>query len=121
VTDDKVWPTFDGWCASQSIDSLDLPWDRWLNLVYYFATRNAATEDREKFDQAIAEYVSEWHLKREKPAIKAALAKPKDAKPERRRAPRPAWYGDDKSNTFNSKAAVATLTAPGVSGRRRGK
>jgi hypothetical protein len=116
-----VWSYFDGWCASQNIESLDLPWDRWINLVYYFAVRNASTEDKEKFDQALAEHVSAWHLKRAKPAIDAALSKPKDVKPQRKRAPRPAWYGDDKSNTFNSKAAMTTLTAPGVSGRKRGK
>jgi hypothetical protein len=100
---------------------MDLPWDRWLNLVYYFATRNASPEDKEKFDAAIAEQVAEWNLRKSQPAIAKALAAPKSGKPERKRAPKPAWYGDDKTNTFNSKAAMATLTAPGVSGRRRGK
>jgi hypothetical protein len=116
-----VWPYFDGWCASRNVEHLELPWDRWLNLVYYFATRNASTEDRDKFDAAIAEQVAEWNMQKVKPVVAKALAATKDAKPERKRAPKPAWYGDDKTNTFNSKAAMATLTAPGVSGRKRGK
>jgi hypothetical protein len=119
ILDDKVWPTFDGWCASRGIEHEDLRWDRWLNLVYYFATRNAATEDKDKFDAAIAEKVAEWNMQKAKPVLAKTIAEPKNAKPERRRAPKPAWYGDDKTNTFNSKAAMATLTAPGVSGRKR--
>ena len=90
-----------------------------MNLVYYFATRNASTEDKDKFDAAIAEKVAEWEMQKAKPIITKAIAETKNAKPERRRAPKPAWYGDDKTNTFNSKAAMATLTAPGVSGRKR--
>lgn len=117
----EVWPYFDGWCASRNVDHLALPWDRWLNLVYYFATRNASAEDKEKFDNAIADQVTAWHLAKSKPAIEAAMSKPKDAKPRRKRAPKPAWYGDDKTNTFNSKAALTMLTAPGVSGKKREK
>ena len=123
ATRDSVWPIFDGWCAARNVESLDLPWDRWLNLVYYFATRNMSSEDKKELDDDIAKRVNEWELARAKPSIDAAMAKPKlpTGKVERKRAPRPAWYGDDKTNTFNSKAAVATLTAPGVSGKRRGK
>lgn len=121
ATADEVWPYFDGWCASRNVDHLELPWDRWLNLVYYFATRNASSDEKKDFDNAIADTVTKWTLAKSKPAIEAAKAATKDARPERRRAPRPAWYGDDKTNTFNSKAAVATLTAPGVSGKKRAK
>jgi hypothetical protein len=123
ATRDSVWPTFDGWCASRNVESLDLPWDRWLNLVYYFATRNMSSEDKKELDDDIAKRVTEYDLARSKPAIDAAMAKTSqpEAKQGRKRPPRPAWYGDDKTNTFNSKAAVATLTAPGVSGKRRGK
>lgn len=35
------WPTFDGICASQGFDPLELPWDRFLNLIHWFLTRNA--------------------------------------------------------------------------------
>jgi hypothetical protein len=116
-----VWPTFDGWCASRNVDHLQLPWDQWLNLVYYFATRNASTEDKDKFDAVIAEKVAEWDMQKAGPAVAKAIAAPRNGRPERKRAPKPAWYGDDKTNNFNSKAAMATLTAPGVSGRKRGK
>lgn len=120
---DSVWPYFDGWCASRNVEPMDLPWDRWLNLVYYFATRNMSSEDKKELDDDIAKRVTEWDLSRSKPAIDAAMAKTNQPaeKSGRKRPPRPAWYGDDKTNTFNSKAAVATLTAPGVSGKRRGK
>jgi hypothetical protein len=123
ATRDSVWPTFDGWCASRNVESLELPWDRWLNLVYYFATRNMDSDSKKELDDDIAKRVTEWDLARSKPDIDAAMSKANQAatKPGRKRAPRPAWYGDDKTNTFNSKAAVATLTAPGVSGKRRGK
>lgn len=121
ILEDKVWPVFDGWCASRGIEHEDLRWDRWLNLVYYFATRNASTEDKDKFDAAIAESVAEWNMQKVQPVVAKAIAKPKESRQERRRAPKPAWYSDDKTNTFNSKAAFATLTAPGVSGRKRGK
>jgi hypothetical protein len=121
ITADKVWPVFDGWCASKAVEHEDLRWDRWLNLVYYFATRNASTEQKDEFDAALAEAVTAWNLAISAPVIQQALAAPKSATPERKRAPRPAWYGDDKTNNFNSKAAMATLTAPGVSGKKRGK
>lgn len=123
ATRKDVWPIFDGWCASRNVEPMELPWDRWLNLVYYFATRNMSSDDKKEFDDTIAKCVNEWDLAKAKPAIDAAMSKPKSpgGKVERKRAPRPAWYGDDKTNTFNSKAAVATLTAPGVSGKRRGK
>jgi hypothetical protein len=121
ATSDKVWPIFDGWCTSKGIEHEDLRWDRWLNLVYYFATRNASPEQKDEFDAALAEAVTAWNLAIAAPAIQQAIATPKNAATERKRAPRPAWYGDDKTNNFNSKAAMATLTAPGVSGKKRGK
>lgn len=123
ATGADVWPYFDGWCASRGVEHLALPWEQWLNLVYYFAVRNASTEDKEKFDNAITDRVTGWNLRKSKPAIDAVMAKSNDVQPDaeqaRKRAPKPAWYGDDKSNTFNSKAAFATLTAPGVSGKKR--
>ena len=121
ATSDEVWPSFDGWCASRGVEQEDLRWDRWLNLVYYFATRNASSEQKKEFDAALAEAVTAWNLAKAAPVIQQAIAAPKDAVPERKRAPRPSWYGDDKTNNFNSKAAMATLTAPGVSGKKRGK
>ena len=121
ILEDKVWPVFDGWCAARGVEHEDLRWDRWLNLVYYFATRNASTEDKDKFDAAIAEKVAEWNMQKVQPVVTKAITEPKSTNTERKRAPKPAWYGDNKTNTFNSKAAFTTLTAPGVSGRKRGK
>lgn len=123
---DQVWPYFDGWCASRNVDHEALPWDRWLNLVYYFAVRNSSKEDKDKFDSAIAEAVASWHHARAKPLLEQARSTPKpEPKPgqkrERRMPPRPAGWGDDARATFDNKAAVKTLTAGGVSGRNRRK
>lgn len=121
ATSDPVWPFFDGWCASRNVDHLALPWDRWLNLVYYFATRNASKEDRDKFDTAIAEHVSAWYLKKARPVIEEARKQPqpKDGGRQRRLPPKPVGWGDDVSNTFNSKAAMTTMTSRGGSVRKR--
>lgn len=121
---DQVWAYFDGWCASQSVDHYALPWDTWLNLVYYFAVRNASSEDKKKFDDSMAEAVSGWHLAKAQPAIREALTAPKpEPKPgqrrERRMPPKPSGWGDDKRATFDNKAAIKTLTAGGVSGKNR--
>jgi len=124
ATADEIWPYFDGWCTSRNVDHYALAWDAWLNLVYYFAVRNASNEDKKKFDDAIAEAVAGWHLAKAKPVIeearKAAKADPKPGqKRERRMPPKPAGWGSAATNTFNSKAAIKTLTAGGVSGKKR--
>lgn len=121
ATADEIWPYFDGWCAARNVDHLELPWDRWLNLVYYFAIRNASEEDKAKFDNAMNQQVTAWNLAKAKPVIEQARIQPKDSKPMRRLPPKPAGWGDDRTNTFNSKAALATLTSPAVSGKRRPK
>jgi hypothetical protein len=124
ATADGIWPYFDGWCASRNVDHESLPWSTWLNLVYYFAVRNASHEDKKKFDDAIAEAVAGWHLAKAKPVIeqarKAAREEPKPgATRERRMPPKPSGWGSPATNTFNSKAAIKTLTAGGVSGKKR--
>jgi hypothetical protein len=106
------------------VDHESLPWSTWLNLVYYFAVRNASHEDKKKFDDAIAEAVAGWHLAKAKPVIeqarKAAREEPKPgATRERRMPPKPSGWGSPATNTFNSKAAIKTLTAGGVSGKKR--
>jgi hypothetical protein len=35
---------FDGWCATQGFDPLDLPSDRLCNVVYYWLARRAKNE-----------------------------------------------------------------------------
>lgn len=106
------------------MDHDSLPWDKWLNLVYYFAVRNASSEDKKKFDDGIAEAVAAWSLEKAKPVLAAARNAPKpDPTPgeprARRMPPKPAGWGSAATNTFNSKAAIKTLTAGGVSGKKR--
>lgn len=123
ATHADVWPYFDGWCASRNVDHEELPWWRWLNLVYYFATRNAAKEDKDKFDQAIAEHVAAWHkdkLQAAAPEVRSVQAAPASAS-GRKMPPRPAGWGDDRTNMLNSRAAFTSMTAPGVSGGNRRK
>lgn len=124
ATSDNVWTYFDGWCSSRNVDHEALPWDKWLNLVYYFAVRNASPDEKQEFDAAIAEAVAGWALAKAKPALAAARNAPKvEPKPgqkrERRMPPKPAGWGSAATNTFNSKAAIKTLTAGGVSGKKR--
>lgn len=126
ATSDEVWSYFDGWCSSRNVDHEGLPWDKWLNLVYYFAVRNASGEDKKKFDDAIAEAVAAWSLEKAKPIIEAARNAPKPPlgsapNRERRMPPKPAGWGDDKRATFDNKAAIKTLTSGGVSGKNRRK
>ena len=124
ATSEIVWPYFDGWCSSQNVDHEELPWDKWLNLVYYFAVRNSSSDEKAEFDAAIAEAVAGWSLAKAKPALDAARNAPKaEPKPgqkrERRMPPKPSGWGDDKRATFDNKAAIKTLTAGGVSGKNR--
>lgn len=51
------WQDLDGWCASRNVDSLELEIDRFVNLVYYWATRNMSEEDRQKFDRDLSKPV----------------------------------------------------------------
>lgn len=124
ATSDIVWAYFDGWCASRNVDHEALIWDKWLNLVYYFAVRNASSEDKKKFDDGIADAVAAWSLGKAKPVLDMARQAPKmepkpDQKRERRMPPKPAGWGDNARATFDNKAAMKTLTAGGVSGKRR--
>lgn len=48
------WPTLEGWATSRNTDLMDLPIDRLLNLVYFWATRNAPDEQTlAKFDRKL--------------------------------------------------------------------
>lgn len=118
-----MWPIFDGWCASRNVDHYALPWDRWLNLVYYFATRNASEEDRKKFDQAMNDHVAGEQMKKMKPVLdqarKAATGDPKPNERARRLPPKPAGWGTDTKATFDNKAAFTMLTSGGVNGKAR--
>lgn len=44
------WPVIDGMLASQGVDPLSLPWDRFLNTIYWWATRDATSQAVAKFE-----------------------------------------------------------------------
>lgn len=45
------WDSFDGWATSRlgGGDPLDLPLDRFINLIWYYLTKGATPESVEKF------------------------------------------------------------------------
>lgn len=115
---------FDGWCASQNVDPLELPWDRCLNLVYFFATRNASKEKKQEFDAAMSKQVNAEMLRKmaatRKDAVRApeaaaeiaSVPKGTDAPESSRRSglpPRPAGWGDDETVTRQALIAAQTL------------
>lgn len=115
---------FDGWCASQNVDPLELPWDRCLNLVYYFATRNASKEKKQEFDAAMSKQVTAETLRKMAVTRKNALRASETAaeipevpkgtdetKSTRHSAlpPRPAGWGDDETITRQALVAAQSL------------
>lgn len=125
---DKAWPLFDGWCAAQNVDPFELPWARFLNLVYHFAVRNAPKDKKEKFDQAMQRTTSADALRSMAAARKDALSAtqsdqkslgvPEDtpeSKSSRRSRlpPRPAGWGDDETATRESLMVAQSLKVGG--------
>src|SRR3546814_7458014 len=51
------WPTLEGWATSRNTDLMELPIDRLLNLVYFWATRNA--QDEQTLAKRSEEHTSE--------------------------------------------------------------
>ncbi len=115
---------FDGWCASQNVDPLELPWDRCLNLIYFFATRNATKEKKQEFDAAMSKQVTADTLRTmaltrknalratEKAAETSGVPKGTDAQGSPRRAglpPRPPGWGDNETVTQQSLIAAQSL------------
>lgn len=115
---------FDGWCASQNVDPLELPWDRCLNLVYFFATRNASKEKKQEFDAAMSKQVTADTLRQmaltRKNALRAAetvvnsqgVPEGTDIPESPRRTglpPRPAGWGDDETVTRQALVAAQSL------------
>lgn len=48
------WPTLEGWATSRNTDLMELPIHRMLNLIYFWATRNAQDEQTlAKFDRKL--------------------------------------------------------------------
>lgn len=115
---------FDGWCASQNVDPLELTWDRCLNLVYFFATRNASKEKKQEFDAAMSKQVTADTLRQMALTRKNALRGAETAapvsgvptgtdepNPTRRSGlpPRPAGWGDDETVTRQTLLAAQSL------------
>jgi hypothetical protein len=115
---------FDGYCASQNVDPLELPWDRCLNLVYFFATRNASKEKKQEFDAAMSKQVTAETLRNmaatRKNALRAAeTAAESSGVPEgtgkssparnAKLPPRPAGWGDDETVTRQALVAANSL------------
>lgn len=49
---------FDGWCASRNVNPLDLPVDRFCNLVYFWATQNMKDDTKADFDRFLSQPVA---------------------------------------------------------------
>jgi len=88
------WTTLEGWATSRNTDLMDLPIDRMLNLIYFWATRNAPDERAlAKFDRKLwmppkgeeAPAESPWSAANETSAfqaLKAALQPDSPATPD---------------------------------------
>lgn len=130
VTSDGIWPTFDGWCMEHGIDAWEVPADRWMNLVYYFATKNMSRDERAKFDAQIADANARWitievedTVRQRVEARRAELESAPTDRPrgrERRLPPKPAWYGAKDQATRSTLAAKNTLTSRGKKRPARG-
>lgn len=104
---------FDGWCVERGITPLELPADRWLNLIEYFATRNMDEKKRKEWDNHIANINIAWmksKLERALPKEKVVEPRPVNGR-ERRLPPKPAWYGSRDNATRDSLMAKSMLTS----------
>jgi hypothetical protein len=115
---------FDGWCASQNVDPLELTWDRCLNLVYFFATRNASKEKKKEFDAAMSQQVTADTLRKmaltRKEALRAAesdddsqgvpeVPVQPQSRPNAKLPPRPPGWGDSETATRQSLVVAQSL------------
>lgn len=116
---------FDGWCASTGVDPWGLPWSRFLNLVYYFATHNTTKEKKREFDSEINKQVSMWNVKQMAVASKNALSSTENdeqkpvvpkgtSKPALQRRSGlpptpPAGWGSDEEHTRSSLLVAQSL------------
>lgn len=112
---------FDGWCMEHDIDSWELPADRWVNLVYYFATRNMSSEERTKFDGQLSEANARWiTMSMEKTVVNDVRKSRVDVdgkqpvKRERKLPPKPSWYGSSEQATRSSVLAKNMLMSRDV-------
>lgn len=107
---------FDGWAASKNVDPLSLPWDRYLNLVYYFMTRNLDTEGKDKVDAELAGIERRLTMEKVRKPQKQAPATPTAQPVTGRRAnlpPRPAGWGTAGASTQDMMLIHKTLSGGG--------
>lgn len=61
-------PSFDGWAASRGVDPFELPFARFLNLVYYWATKDAPDQQAlDKFNRKLWMPVKGKEIPKESP------------------------------------------------------
>lgn len=110
---------FDGWSASRNVDPLSLPWDRYLNLVYYFMTRNLDTAEKDKIDAEMASIERALALEKVKKQPKQPKQVPATPMPQPstgRRAnlpPAPAGWGTTGVTTQDALLIRKTLSGGG--------
>jgi len=115
--------------VSCGVDPLELPSDRWLNLIYYFATRNLDKKGRDEFNGHLEKAKGEWIRRRTQRQLNQATSDDSSgsniervdstgstrgtAQRGRRLPPRPSWYGSGDAATMSTLAAGKTLTSRG--------
>lgn len=123
------WSTLDGWAASRNTDLMSLPIDRMLNLVYFWATKNAENEqDLAKFDRklwmppkgVVPPPESPWSSANETSAFKAfkAQIQPDGSKPSAA-APAVAATAREVASTRGSLRSNGTPGSRGLGTSRR--
>lgn len=88
------WRYFDGWCVRRQVEPLELPLDRFVNLVYVLRYESLDDKERAKLDLDL-------------------FKPPPDASPADRNAPPPGW--DEASVSAGWAAAMAGTAA--ITGR----
>lgn len=109
VTDDSNWSLFDGWCASKNTDPVGLPWHRFLNLVYFWATQGKDKKQLDAFNGELSKAVTRWNLENirdNKQAQRAVTATPEEKNSRKGKLPPPpAWWDGENAAQQNIIAA----------------
>lgn len=121
VTEDQNWGAFDGWCASQGFNPIELPWRRFLNLVYYWATRGKDQKQLDQFNAELNKATSRWNmemLRRSAPVRKTEETEPTTRQRRKGLPPPPPWWKDGKEAATQSMLAARELHSLNLSGKR---
>lgn len=75
------WTEFDGWAVTQGFDPLDLPVDRLLSVIYFWATKDGDESGKARFDtrlymppKGVAPTVGPWTAEAETSAFSSFKA-----------------------------------------------